>query len=270
MKSKNTPIQKYLKWAIICIAGLFGLVWAAWLVAIPADLIKDRAILEMEKAGLKAEFRGFSKGLLFSIKAESLTLSSETKEYATFEDLIVSLNITSLLALRPTVIYSGTLGDGELEGNAWMRGEQYALNLKATDIDLAKVGLDRILTGLRAKGVAEISLELESGTGSLRFTASELNFSPYKYMGFALPLDLARTLRAAVTLDTDTVTVDSVSLDGDGIYARLLGTLARRRADLTLVLTPEPELEQSLPLFALLKKYEVTAGRYESPIRRSF
>lgn len=248
---------------------MLALVWGAWLIAVPGSLITGKIDAGLDKSPVVVEFEGFRKGLFYSIKADGLSIRSASggKRLLYLEDLRAGLSISSLLRLSPSIDLSAVLAGGRVTGSAGRGG---ALSMKTEEVDLSALGLERTITGLRAGGKAWLDANAMAGSGEVRFRVTGMEFLPYRYMGFSLPLDLLKSARGLVLIDNGIARVESAAFEGEGIYARITGSAGGGRVDMKLELMPSDELENSQPYFRLLQQYRVTSGRYEIPIKTSY
>jgi len=261
--------RKIIRTAAASVAILLALVWGAWLIAVPGSLIKGKIGASLEGSPVTVEFEGFRKGLFYSIRADGLSISRAGGGTGLLylEDLRAGLSIPSLFSLSPSIEFSATLAGGRITGSAGTGG---VLIMKAEDVDLSALGLERSITGLRAGGKAWLEANAADGSGEVRFRVTGIEFLPYRYMGFSLPLDLLKKARGLVLIENGMVRVESATFEGEGIYARIKGSAGGGRVDMRLELMPSAELENSQPYFRLLQQYRVTSGRYEIPIKTSY
>jgi hypothetical protein len=79
-------------------------------------------------------------------------------------------------------------------------------------------------------------------------------------------IDSFRKVQGLITLSGNSVTINSLSLDGDRAYARAKGNIINGSADMTFELMPEfRKLEDFEKL--LIKKYESSPGHYVIPFK---
>lgn len=263
-------MRKTAKRVLIALGVLFGLLWGFWLVAVPSGVIQKRITQELGKNGIHAKFSGFGKGLLYSLKCDSVVIAPmgahEDGGSLILQDVRVSMSLPSLVMLSPAVDMQAVLAEGQLSGRASTGWGEKRLSLRATGVDLAQLGIDGFVVGLRAGGLADLEAEVLNGSGEARLSATGLSFSPYKYMGFVLPLDLFKQARALLVIKAGAMELKSATLEGDGIFSRLSGSVGSGRVRLKLELMPSAGVEESQPYFKMLEQYRKTKGYYEIPI----
>jgi type II secretion system protein N len=258
-------IRKAAGIAAVSLAAVVALIWAAWLIAVPAGLITGKLDEGLANGPVRVEFEGLGKGLFYSINADVLRVfkAGDNREIVILEDLRAGLNIPSVFSLSPCIDLRASLSGGSIRGRACTDG---SLILSAEDVNLSGLGIEKSVTGLRAGGRARLDINTVAGAGEARFQITGMSFLPYKYMGFPLPLDLLDKARGLVLIENAVATVESATLEGEGIYARAKGKVGGGRVDMKLELMPSEEVERSQPYFSMLQNYRVTPGLYEIPL----
>ena len=87
-------------------------------------------------------------------------------------------------------------------------------------------------------------------------------------MGVPVPLDLFSSAKGKAVVTGDLVTVESLGFQGEGLYARLSGTVKGNKTTMQLEILPERGAEKQFPMILLLKQYEKSPGRYVIPLRQ--
>lgn len=251
------------------LGGTLALIWAAWLIAVPSELITGKISEAIQETQARVEFEGFSKGAFFSVKSDGLRVLSAAsgREIVYLEKFRAGLNVPSVFSLNPHLDFSSVLSGGMVKGKAAIDG---TLSMNAKNVDLASMGIERLLTGLRAGGVVSFDINAVKGNGEARFLVDEMSFLPYRYMGFSLPLDLLKNARGIVKIENGSAKVESATLEGEGIYARAKGSIGGGKVDMRLELMPSEALEKSQPYFGMLQSYRVAKGFYDIPLRTSY
>ena len=265
----SKPVSKVIKAALIAALVVAALVWGVWLVAVPISLINNQIDGQLAGQGVRAEFDGFRKGLFFSVKADAARLLSAKGDTGLLylEDIRVALNVASVFRFNPEIEFSAVVSGGDIAGTAGLDG---TVHLEARGVELSGLGLENLLTGLRAGGRADMTFKMQGGRGEAKFAVEEMRFAPYKYLAFTLPLELFSKARGLVLIEGGLVTVESVTFEGDGIFARARGNLGKGSMDLTLELMPSRQLEASQFYFSMLRRFQVTPGHYSIPIKTSY
>jgi len=255
--------------AAVALAIAASLVWGIWIIAVPMSVVTGKIEEKFAKGPLRVEFEGLGKGLFYSIKADGLSVLTvrDGTRVLYLENFRAGLSIWSLFRFSPSVDFSATLAGGGINGRTGSDGD---LILRAEGVDLAAMGLDQSVTGLKAGGIGELNVNVADGKGEARFNVTGIDFLPYKYMGFPMPLNLLKRARGLVLIDNGVARVESAAFDGEGIYARLKGTAGGGKVDMRLELMPSEQVEATQAYFRILQRYRVTAGFYDIPIRTSY
>ena len=252
---------------------LFGL----WYVAVPEDLIVDliEGSVKNEVFSLKAE--NLKKGLLFNFTVERMTLvkknSRDTDEkipkgrripLLVMEDVHNRISPLSLLTLHPEVTFKGRLYGGTVLGTVNLT--QKTWHMQGSAISLHGIPLLGFF-GIQGEGILSGEVKSLGGEGEARFSADHLKLRNTSIDSVTLPLDLFHTMRGTLKLGGDTVDIQSLTLNGDGIRARMRGTIRERLLDSSIEVMIDSSAAQG-PLFqAMLSPYQVSPGYYVIPVR---
>jgi hypothetical protein len=86
-------------------------------------------------------------------------------------------------------------------------------------------------------------------------------------LGLRFPLDAVETIRGAVLISYGAVEVESLTLEGPGLFARVSGTLNPGAVDMQIELMPEADTFPDPTLAQLLAPYRVGRGHYVIPLK---
>jgi type II secretion system protein N len=110
--------------------------------------------------------------------------------------------------------------------------------------------------------------------GELKLEISRLEFSGIRLGAFPLPDAVNLNSKGMVRIMAGKARLESLNLQGEGVYMRLSGDLPlgvnpeAAPLDLVLEIMPKPEfLEKQKLVFLLLAKFMVSPGVYRVPIR---
>lgn len=255
-----------MKKLLVAITVVFALVWGAWLIALPGDVMERTAEEALNAGGMSVDLVGFKKGLFYSFSCESVDFRLSGDRAFSVQGLSGRLDFLPLFVLKAVVPLKGSLGGGEIKGSVELEKGSYKVSLDARGVELAELGLYS-LTGINAAGALSADVRLRDNMGKIKFTVDDARFEPFPIYGFKLPLDMFSTVRGALFVDHDTVDVESLALEGKEIYARVTGTLKGGDADLKLELMPEGDGFPDPVYDALLRRYRVSRGLYVIPIK---
>lgn len=227
-----------------------------WYVAIPDPLIPRLIAAQAEKLGVAAEIRGFKKGPLLDFRAKGLVIKNGGAELLSIEGISGRINPLKLPALTLNVLFSGSACRGSVRGEFFFAAG-LASGRKKVNAHLEEMRIEDIppLAQAGVKGVLEGNLLLEGKRGTFIFKIAQME-------GF--PLDF-KSSNGVLELAPEAVVLRSVSLEGDGLYARLKGRIKGGLYELTAELMPQKEIRG----LALMRRYEASPGYYVIPLSGS-
>ncbi|MCK4910830.1 MAG: type II secretion system protein GspN [Thermodesulfovibrionales bacterium] len=255
-----------MKYALTALAVIFALIWGAWLIVVPGDMIEDKIESSLTQGGLSLQAKGFGKGLFYSIRIEALEVYRDDRLLLSVYEFRVAPDWPALLSLRAGVRFSGELAGGTVKGSASSDGEDHSLALKAKNVQLALSEIHE-LTGQKIEGTVEAEMKFSGTGGSGTFKARGLRAMDASVQGFKIPREVFHTARGAFSIEGNVLEVTSLALEGEGIYARLSGTVRPALAELKLEIMPEAQ-ELEVLLSAALGMYKASPGHYVVPIKR--
>ncbi len=255
-----------MKKLLVAIVVVLALLWGAWLVVLPGDVMERTAEEALDAGGMSVDLVGFKKGLFYSFSCESADFRFSGDRAFSVHGLSGRLDFLPLFVLKAVVPFKGSLGGGEIKGAVELEKGSYKVSVEARGVELAEIGLYS-LTGINASGALSADVWLRDNMGKIKFSVDEVRFEPILIYGFKLPLDMFNTVRGALFVDYDTVEVESLALEGKEIYARVTGSIKGRDADLKLELMPEGDGFPDPVYDALLRRYRVSRGLYVIPIK---
>jgi type II secretion system protein N len=257
------------KFLLILAIILATAVWGAWLIAVPEDLIAEKLEGSLRRWGLDVEPVGFRKGFFYNFTIDGLDIKRSGERLVAVDDVSGKLDLPSLLLLKAVVPFEGRTGGGALKGRAEIKKGGYALTLNVKGAELGETGIFE-LTGLRAGGLLSGKLDVRDNSGRARFFVNPLRLEPVSVMGAQLPLNMFDTMRGALYLKGEYVEIESLALEGRGVYARVKGEMKSGNLDIKLEFMPEEEVMPDALLSSLMGKYRVSRGHYSIPIKRKF
>jgi len=223
--------------------------------------------------------RATSFGLAFpvGIRAGNLELGSEKGPLLKLDKATVKVRILPLFLGKVVMDYRGTIGKGEIGG------EIRPLDGSGFKVEIARVSLEDIpffstVTGAQVKGDLSVSGSVKgkpnAETGELKLAVKEAQLYGVKIGEMPLPDATYKTVQGMLRLGGGKATLESLTLEGEGLYVRLKGdmplTAPVRSAplNLTLELMPKAEfLDKQKFVFLLLLKYQTSPGHYQIPVR---
>jgi len=254
-----------MKKALIACAAALAIIIGLWLIVLPEDLILSRINATLKTDNLSLEIPGFQKGPFFTFHAPMLRLKKGDTVLLTIGSLTGSINPLSLVLMRLPLSFSGNMGGGTMEGHIdllhWH--DRFAIA-----IDKAGIGQSALLStlGLSGNGVLSGSVIALEKCFELKFEIREAHFTGAVY-GLPIPPDLFHTVRGLIRASGNDLGIDSLWMEGQGLNARLKGTLKGRQADLTLEIMKDSSFVDRSQLLQLLERYKVSPGYYVVPVK---
>ncbi len=267
--------RRLLSIAVVSIAAA-ALFVVLTLLFIPDQVLRDVVTRGLESAGFTFTATRFVKTLPLGIRAEGVTIGTERGPVLKVDRATVRLSILPLLVGRMNVTGTLRIGTGEVRGNFAVRGGKSTI--VAHGIKLEDLPFFATVTGTQVKGIANVRGTFAGtstrATGALQVEITNADLRGAKIGETPLPDAGFDTARGALKVGGGKITLESVTLQGEGIYVRLKGDLpvtaplSAAPLNLTLELMPKPEfLEKQKFIFLLLAKYQSSPGHYEIPIR---
>lgn len=256
-------MKKFVLAAVLITAALL---WGFWLVAVPQGLIIDYLEKSVKAGDMKVSVEGFRKGLFYNFTADAVRLEKSGETLVEVRDLSGRLDLAGLLALKAVVPFEGSVSKGSLTGKATVGRDGYAIDAALSGAEMG--GLPALaLAKVQGTGVLSGDFRMKDGQGALKFTVQNGDFKAISYGGYLIPLNMFHTARGAVSIKGPLIEVESVSLEGDGVYARARGKVVGGRVDMKLELMPEESAVPESTMMAIAGRYRVSPGYYVIPIQ---
>lgn len=257
------------------LAGLLLLIMLAfWFIS---DRSLEQAIrARLEQQGLTLQARNLRTTIPFALAADQLTIGDLNGAWLTVEQLRLRLQLLPLLTGRVSLSVSGRSGSGSMFGSFSIYPlKKRSGTIRIAGLELADIPLLTSKLGGQLRGTARLDLDfttqqngLLTGTSKLQITALELKAA--SIAGMSLPDLTVKEARGLVTTSGPRITVNSLAMQGDGIYLRLTGSTSITPSaplNLSLQLMPTAEfLERQKSIFLLMILYQTAPGSYTLPI----
>jgi len=217
------------------------------------------------------------KTILPGLFWNSAVLASEQGALIRFAGLQVRPLLLPLLSGRVVLRSAAAIGAGHFDVDYGVTGRQ-ALTLKADGIELGTIPFFQTVLAARAGGNLRSSGSVVRGAkglnGEFQLEVRQLELSGVKLGAFSLPDVSKLTSQGLVRVTDGKARLESLTLQGDGIYMRLSGDLPMAASavatplNLMLEIMPKPEFLDSQKLvFLLLARFMTSPGVYRVPIR---
>lgn len=217
------------------------------------------------------------KTLLPGLAWDNALLSSQQGPLLRFDRLSVRPLLLRLLTGRIVLGSTATLGVGRLNIEYKALGRQTVL-INADKLALGETPFFKTVLGASVGGnlwsEGLVTHGPKGWSGELKLEISQLEFSGIRMGSFALPDAGNLNSKGMVRITDGKARLESLTLQGEGVYMRLSGDLPSGvnadAAPLNLVLEimPKPEfLEKQKLVFLLLAKFMASPGVYRVPIK---
>jgi len=266
------------------IASQIGFPVAALLlfVALTLLFIPNRAILDAINRGLAGQgltlsASEFGKAFPLGIGGRGWTLSSGKGKLLTMESVSLKLRLAPLLAGKLVFSLDAGAGSGRITATA-STAENGSLRLAISGLNLEQVPFFSTVAGARAAGIVNGQAEMNDakgkGSGFIKLDAQGVELQGIKIGATPLPDATYQTVQGMIRISGGGATIESFTLQGSSLYARLKGSilpggnLQAAPLNMTLELMPKPDfLDKQKFIFLLLAKYLDTPGHYQIPIK---
>ena len=261
----------------LCISGALTLFICLTILFVPSIEIQRLASRAMAPYGLSLTSTSLNKAFPLGITAKGVTLSGQSGVLMNFDTITVKPRLLPLFAGGVIVSLKGRIGSGILEAEAEMT-RKGKFGLACQKVRLEDIPFFTTVAGTQAKGELRIKGDLQGkgadSRGSLQIEARELDLRGVRISGTPLPDASYKTMQGMIRIASGSMSLESVTLQGEELYVRLSGSFPAGRApsstplNLKLELMPKPEfLEKQKFIFLLLTKYLISPGHYQLPIR---
>jgi len=260
-----------------CMAGAFFVLVIFTVLFIPAREIRDALARGLEQQGYTLRTAYFGKAFPLGIKARKLEILDGQGSLVKLDEFTARIAILPLLAGKIVVDYHAGIGSGTIEGH-FSYGRNREFSAEADNIRLEDIPFFQTVADARVKGELSSDIEFrEQGSGfkgQARLSVKGAVLNGLKISGMPLPDASYETIRGMYLVNGGKGTLESLSLQGRGIYVRLRGDIpftsppGTAPINLTLELMPKPTfLENQKLVFLLLVKYLTSPGHYQIPVR---
>ena len=259
-------------------SGLGGLLLFLLLTlfCIPNRALQGVVERAAEQQGLTFRVASFGKALALGVTAREVVRGGADGLLLRADRLTVRLRLLPLLAGK--VVVSGVAAIGPGKAEVLFQPRRDDLTVEVAGLRLEDVPFFRSVAGATVRGIGRLSGRiagpLATGRGELKLEVRGAELAGIKIGGVPLPDAVYPTVQGMLRIAAGKGTLESFTLQGEGIYARLSGSVplnvppAAAPLDLTLELMPKPEfLEKQKFVFLLLVKYLDTPGHYRIPVR---
>lgn len=257
-------------------SGGVVLVYLTLLLFPLSELLRFSSRLAAQQ-GVILKAAGIGKTLPLGIRARDVNLSCERGTLLVLDRLALRLRFLPLLSGRVIIAYEGNAAGGALSGEIEATGpgrfEISCREIRLEELPLVRTFTPARITG-RLSGNGKLLGQGSRANGTVRFSLEDLEIAGAGIGGVILPDAARQTVQAVVVVGNGVIRAENVTMQGDGLYARLRGEIlasgdiAVAPVNLSLELMPKPDfMERQKLVFLVLGKYSDSPGHYLLPIR---
>jgi len=236
----------------------------------------------MAVLGIAFELTGFEKGLFYTLHIERASLSKlisrgkrlsvshlykgsgEGSAFVVLQNIDITPDIFSFLKLSPRFNLKGLAGQGSIRGSAGREHGGLIAVVHGEHIDVSSLPI-LIQAGIHGEGRLEFDFRWKGSQGEMVFSVDEARLSGVFSGNSAIPLNFFKSLKGMLTLG-NTITVNSLTLEGEGIYVRVKGEIREGGLDGRAEVMVDASFSQYPLLKSFLERYNVSPGYYVIPL----
>ncbi len=234
-----------------------------WFFAVPDSLIKtiiEDSISNRGRPKTDISIKGLKKGLFFTVHVDNLELNIDNTPALIITDISSKFNPLHLLKKQFAFSFKGKIGTGNIEGYFRLPEDG---NLKIDNVELSAVPY-LASVGIEGRGLISAELNLKNNTVNVIFKIPDADIKG-SVGGIPLPISSFHKIQGFLSLEGNTITIKSISLEGDKGYARLKGNITN--GFMKLVLELMPDADELKPVESMLiGQYQISPGHYVIPI----
>lgn len=247
------------------------------IIFIPVAEIEKVFVGAFERDGYTFRAAEFGKALPLGIKAGNLEIADERGTLLRADSASVRLRLLPLLTGKVSFSFRAAIGKGEVRGD-FSPISGGAAHVEISHLRLQDIPFFATATGAGVKGDLQAQGSFtgkgNSASGAVQLEVKSVELAEVKIGGMQLPDASYDKVRGALKVNNGKAVLESVTLQGEGLYVRLKGDfpvttpLGAAPLNLILELMPKPDfLEKQKFVFLLLTKYLISPGAYRIPIR---
>ncbi|WP_243369907.1 type II secretion system protein GspN [Geotalea sp. SG265] len=244
---------------------------------IPDRELQGVAVRALSREGYTLQTRSFGFALPVGIKGNGIVIGTDNGAVVKLDKAAVRLRLLPLFLGRVVFGYHGTIGKGEINGEFSPR-KKGDFKLEIAGVRLDDIPFFATVTGAKVKGELRARGSLRgkqaAASGELQLAVKDAQLQGVKIGEMPLPDANYRNVQGMLRIGGGKANLESLTLDGEGLYTRLKGDipltnpLSIAPLNLTLELMPRPQfLEKQKFIFLLLLKYQTSPGHYQLPVR---
>lgn len=260
-----------------CVTGALLIMVIFTILFIPSREIENVLARSLEQRGYSMRTGYFGKAFPLGVKARNLEILDERGSLVKLDEVTAHVGILPLFVGKLVINFYAEVGKGTIEGH-FSPGRKKEFTASLDNIQLEYISFFQTVTGARVKGKMSSRADFHEEGGNLRgearLSVKGAVLNGLKIGEMPLPDASYETIQGMYRLNGGRGTLESLSMQGRGIYARLKGDIpftsppGSAPINLTLELMPKPVfIENQKFVFLLLAKYLSSPGYYQIPVR---
>jgi hypothetical protein len=170
----------------------------------------------------------------------------------------------SFLEFTPRVNFRGRVGQGRIRGAAGRERGGVTATVHGEHIDVGSLPI-LAQSGIHGEGSLGFDFRWQESRGKIVFSIDDAGLSGVFAGNNAVPLNFFKSVKGLLTLG-DTITVNSLTLEGPGVYVRVKGAIREGILDGRAEVMVDESFPQYSLLQPLLGRYRVSPGYYVIPL----
>jgi len=254
-----------VKKILIAFIALVFIIWALW-IAIPSASLQFIIEDSFPNESIHVEITGLEKGLFYTMNAEKVIIRSPGKELLVFDSVRSRIDPLRLMILKLRLTADGNIGGGTFSGYLRLGKGAGQMLFDVKQAEINKIPLLRKI-GVQGTGAISGKVSLINDSVTIVFATDNVNFEPSLVAGIKLPLNFFHRATGSLTAKGNILTIESVSLEGKDVFARLKGRIQNSLMDMTMELMPGRTVIENPIFLAEVERYKVSPGYYAIPVR---
>ena len=230
----------------------------------------------LEGRGIEIKLIGFKKGIFYTLRAQeglilyssadvtSSSASQEIKPIIVIQDINVTPDLHSLLELTPRLNFSGQINHGTVSGTITKEHGEMDLQIVGENIQINGLPIMEKI-GVYGDGNLMFNFRRKHQKGEITFSIDNAMLKGALTGISALPLHLFRNVKGLLTIGDASIAVDSLAMEGKGIYVRIKGIIKESNFDGNVEIMMDSSFDLYPTLKSLLARYKVSEGFYVIP-----
>lgn len=230
--------------ALVCVSIL------AWHVVVTRSFVESLINRKLAAITATAQIAGFQRGFFLRAHAKRVSILFQPQVTIPIDDLHVYLQ-----PVTATLPFQGRLFHGNLQG-------AYALRKRALDLSITGISLEQAIQASKLKFSGQGTLSLQMHDNRITFRAKQLELPDFIQANTIIPLSLVKQAHGTIVTAGDSITVESMILEGFGFQAELKGGLSAKEMNMLVDFVPEDDRLWS----QILTKFRVKKKLYRIPL----